>query len=214
LRGIALALWLIAGPLLGLGLYRPDFEGGQRAERLPLQVAGYGLVERSAAAQELFERSLPRWRELLGTPDFVWRRYRDPAGGWITLVALFHDANWKSVHPPQICIRGSNMEIEVDDSVPVPELGGREAGRIVARERSEGRLWVTLSLFGTSDWESGSYSAFVWHHLPRALLRQTESGFLLRVESMVGSGEDVAAAQARCARVLADILPAARKLLR
>lgn len=213
LRGPAIVLWLLAGPLLWLGVHRPHTDGEPRAELLPGSVAGYVLVPRSGAEQERFERSLPRWRELLGTGDFVWRRYRDEAGARISLVALFHDANWKSVHPPRICIAGSNMDIEIDDVVELPELGG-STGRIVARGRTDGRLYVTLSVFGTRGWSSGSYSDFVWYHLPLAMLRRGESGFLLRAESMVRNGEQIAAAERRCAAFLRDILPAARGLLR
>ncbi|MBX3465250.1 MAG: exosortase-associated EpsI family protein, partial [Planctomycetes bacterium] len=212
---LAVGLWLLAGPLLWLGWHRPHVEGAQRAERLPMALAGSELVPRSAAAEERFQRSLPRWRELLGTDDFVWRHYRTGDGHWLGVVALFHDRNWKSVHPPRICIEGSDMDIEQDDVVAAPWLGdGASVGRIVARNRTSGRRFVTLSLFGTRDWLSGSYAEFTWHHLPRALLRQSVSGFLLRVESALGAGEPAAAAEARCAAFLRELLPAAREVLR
>ncbi|MEO6595734.1 MAG: hypothetical protein ABIP94_13365, partial [Planctomycetota bacterium] len=104
---------------------------------------------------------------------------------------------------------------EQDDQVSAPQLGqGATASRIVAKSRTDGWRYVTLSLFGTSDWATGDYSAFTWHHLPRALLRQNESGFLLRVESPVMAGEEQGAAEARCASFLHGIVPAARELLR
>jgi exosortase len=215
LRRPAVVLWLLAGPLLALLLHRPFTTGHDRAQQLPEVVADYLLVPRAAAEQQRFEQNLPRWRELLGTGDFVWRRYRSGAGAWIHVVALYHDANWKSVHPPRICIEGSNMDIESDEVTAAPALGeGATVSRIVARSRSSGRRYVTLSVFGTVDWSSGDYSQFFWHHLPRALLRQNESGFLLRVESMVAAGEDADAAEQRCAGFLRELLPAARQVLR
>jgi exosortase len=213
----ALPLWLLAGPLLFLGTYRPPAGPGDRAERLPVQLAGCELVPRTPAEARRFEQSLPRWRELLGTPDFVWRRYRRSAApqSRIQLVALFHDSNWKSVHPPRICIEGSDMDIEQDDVVPAPWLGtGVTAGRILARARADGVRYLTLSLFGTRDWASGSYTEFTMHHLPRAFWRANESGFLLRVETPLAAGEDLAVAEARCGAFLAELLPAARELLR
>ena len=214
-RGLGLWLWSAGSVLLALSLYRPFVAGQGRAEQLPANVAGYVLVPRTAAEEAQFQRSLPRWRELLGTADFVWRRYRADQDACIHLVALFHDANWKSVHPPRICIEGSNMDIEQDDEVPAPGLGtGVSVSRIVARGKSDGWRRVTLSLFGTRDWASGDYSAFTWYHLPRALLRANESGFLLRVESPVGKSETTADAEARCARFLGDLVLPARELLR
>lgn len=208
-------LWLAALPLLGLSLYRPGGSSKARAEALPETLAGYTVVPRDAAEEARFQQNLPRWRELLGTGDFVWRRYRDAAGAMVNLVALFHDTNWKSVHPPRICIEGSGMDIEVDDLVPAGELAaGANASRIVARSRTDGWRYVTLSVFGTADWLSGDYWEFTWHHLPRALVRANLSGFLLRVESPVRPDEDTAAAEARCRQFLRALLPAAREPLR
>lgn len=215
LRRPGLLLWLAAAPLLALALHRPHGGAERRAEALPAAIAGYRLVERSAAEQAQFQQNLPRWRELLGTDDFAWRRYDDADGNALWVVALFHDANWKSVHPPRICIEGSNMDIERDDVVPFAEFGfGGTAGRIVARSRSDGFRYVTMSLYGTADWSSGDYWDFTLHHLPRALVRANMSGFLLRVESAVQKGEDVGAAEARARALLAALAGAAKAAVR
>lgn len=215
LRGPAWTLWALAVPLLFLCLYRPAGGARDRAERLPEAVAGWQLVPRTPAQQQEFATALPRWVELLGTPDFVWRRYRDGQGRRIQLVALFHDTNWKSVHPPRICIEGSNMDIEVDDLVVVAgPQPGLQCSRIVAKARGNGTRFLTLSVFGTRDWSSGSYESFWWHHMPKALLRDNDSGFLLRVETPIDRGESDAVAQQRCASFLQALLPAAREQLR
>ncbi|MBL8728729.1 MAG: exosortase [Planctomycetes bacterium] len=214
LRVPALVVWLLAGPLLWLGMYRPYHSGEERAERLPDAIAGYVLVPRTAAAEASFQRNLPRWRELLGTDDFVYRVYRGGDGAWISLVALYHDSNWKSVHPPRICIEGSNMDIEQDAVIAAPWLGaGATVSRIVARRRDNQRRFVTFSVFGTRDWSSGSYWDFTLHHLPRAVLRQNQSGFLLRCEAEI-HGDDEAAADQRCRQFLGELLPTARQVLR
>lgn len=215
LRGPAIALWLCAGPLLWLSVYRPFGDRTDRAERLPDQLAGYTLQRRSAEDEEAFQKALPRWRELLGTRDFVWRRYRDEQRHLISLVALFHDTNWKSVHPPRICIEGSNMTIVRDDLVDAPWLGEDVVvSRIQAHSRSDPWRYVTLSVFGTTDWASGDYWDFIMYHLPRAVLRANESGFLLRVESPIYDGEGPEAAEARCETFLRQLVPSARSLLR
>jgi hypothetical protein len=212
---VRVALWCVAVPLLALCLYRPFVVGHGRAEQLPAILAGYDLVPRTPDQEAEFQRKLPRWNELLGTADFVWRHYSDAGRSHINLVALFHDANWKSVHPPRICIEGNNMTIEEDGLMPAPWLGeGVVAGRIVARSNWDERRYVSLSVYGTRGWISGDYTKFMWHHLPLAVLRRSESGFLLRVESQLEAGETIADAEARCARFLGELVTYAKGILR
>ena len=210
----ALVLTALALPLVWLSFHRPPGGGTERAERLPAQVAGYRLLERGPEDQQRFLQSLPRFRELLGTDDFVWRGYADGRGRQVFLTALFHDSNWKSVHPPRICIEGSNMDILTDDLVLAPWLdSGTTLSRIVAKSRSSGFTYVTLSVFGTDDWASGDYWDFTWHHLPRALLRRNASGFLLRVEAPILPGETQVDAERRAATFLRALVPIARERL-
>lgn len=214
----AVVLWLLAGPLLWLSLYRPFGDRDDRAMQISAGIAGYQLEARSPEQQALFEEAIPRWRELLGTRDFVWRRYRGSKKHLISLVALFHDTNWKSVHPPRICIEGSDMTIEQDAIEQAPWLGqpGDDlvVSRIVARRQSDSWRFLTLSVFGTETWVSGDYWDFTLHHLPLALLRQNESGFLLRVETPIYRGEPEATAELRCREFLQQLLPEARRLCR
>jgi exosortase len=213
-RSVSLALWCAAVPLLALSLYRPFVIGHGRAERLPATLAGYDVVPRTPEKEAQFQRELPGWNERLDTADFVWRHYSD-GKSHINVVALFHDANWKSVHPPRICIEGSDMTIEEDGLVPAPWLGEDVvAGRIVARSNWDERRYVSLSVYGTRDWLSGDYTQFMWHHLPRAVLRQSESGFLLRVESQLEAGETTRDAEARCAKFLGELVTHAKGILR
>ena len=214
-----LVLWCLAGPLLWLSVYRPFGDRDGRAEQIPATIAGYQHEPRSEQEEREFQQALPRYRELLGTKDFVWRRYRGPQKRAINLVALFHDTNWKSVHPPRICIEGTDMAIEGDALVAAPWLeSGDDAAlkvsRIVARRHSNGFRFLTLSIFGTEGWASGDYWDFTLHHLPLALLRQNESGFLLRVESPIYAGEQEADAERRCQEFLRALLPEAKRLVR
>ncbi len=214
LRRAAIVLWLAALPLLGWSAYRPHGAAADRAASLPTTLAGYVDVPRTGEREREFRANLPQYRALLGTDDFVWRHYRGPDGAFVHVTALFHDTNWKSVHPPRICIEGSNMTITADDVVVADGwlAPGVRVSRIVASANADGGTWITLSVFGTRDWLSGDYWDFTWHHLPRALVRANVSGFLLRVESRVrAAGDD---AEARCRQVLAALVPAAREALR
>lgn len=217
-RPVAAALrlvlvWGLAVGLAGLCWYRPGASTSARAATLPATIGGFTLVPRSPAQEARFQRDLPRYEELLGTGDFVWRTYREPAGGTVAVVALFHDSNWKSVHPPRICIEGSDMDIEQDDFAAAwPD--GPLASRIVARARRSGRRFLTLSLFGTAGWLSGDYWQFTLHHLPRAVVRANQSGFLLRAEAPIGDGESEAEAERRAGRFLQALVPIAQERLR
>jgi len=197
-------LWLLAPPLAYLSWHRPFTASVGRAERMPLRIDGFELSETEALT--------PRERQLLGTDDAVARTYRDSDGDRVFVVAVFHQHNWKSVHPPHLCLRGSDMRLEVDGlTEPLPIEGGEavRAGRIVARDRGTDRPYLSLFAYVARDLRTGSYADFVWHHLPRAVLRRSAPGFLLRVEAWLDEGN----AEARCRAFLTGAVPALERLL-
>ncbi len=202
-------LWVLAPCLCWLSFYRPFAVSSGQAARLPVEIAGYVRTT---------EREItPRQFELLGTNDAVWREYRAPDGERVFLVVVFHRSNWKSVHPPHICLQGSNMDIEKDGFHGV-EIEGEESllGRIETLEHGEGGPWNFLSYYAfcAPGMLTGSYSDFVWHHAPRAILRSNDPGFLIRVESYVNEQSGgMAGAEKRCQAFLAAMIPAARKML-
>jgi EpsI family protein len=206
LRRSGWVLWLLAPPLLGLSLYRPFTPSNDRAARIPTEIGTWTLQ----AEHPLGERGYA----LLGTDDACWRTYVGQDGEPVYLVAVFHDSNWKSVHPPHICLEGSNMEIVRDDYATI-EMGERlqEVGELLCLSLDRKRDYLSLYLFGAESFTTPSYGGFLSHHLPRALLRASSSGFLMRVETWVGEGGEDAARQ-RCAAFLAEFLPAAEALLR
>jgi len=214
----AWALWLLAGPLLWLGLYRPFASDGARAAQLPAAVPGWtwlGAADpRGITAAHLRQ---------LGTDDAVYRTYVSTAPGTepVIFTAVFHSANWKSVHPPQICLQGSGMTVAEDGSLSMARSDGTTAaaGRILATldgpqgPYPEGSRYLSYYVYGGVDMLTASYRTFFLHHLPRALFRQSTDGFLLRVETFVGS-DGLAAAEERCRSFMDAILPAAQESLR
>lgn len=206
LRVSAVALWLLAPFLLWLSLYRPFVASRGLAEQLPRELPGFEL----ASELPLTEREFG----LLGTDDAIWWTYKDEAGYSARLVAVFHGANWKSVHPPHICLRGSNMEILEDEQRTLPppatDVG---VGRIVSRSLDSGEHYLNLYVFCAPDFVSGSYVQFFLHHAPLALLRSSENGCLLRVETSLDP-EAPEQAEARLVRLLQQVLRPAEELLR
>ena len=197
----ALVLWIAAPLLCGLSLYRPFHGSAGRAAGLPASLPGFELV----ADHPLTRRQM----ELLGTEDATWRTYRDAAGHEVYLVAVFHEENWRSVHPPQICLEGSNMTIVEDSAI---ELDGASVGRLRTVSRDDGRGYLGLYVYGAPGLWTGSYAEFAWHHAPRAVLRRSVRGCLLRVETWIGA-DGVEPAEARCRAFLRALAPAAKARL-
>jgi hypothetical protein len=206
IRVHGIVLWALAPLLLWLSSYRP--EGGDlgRAARLPERVGGFESVEQYPLTGSVIA--------MLGTPDAIWRRYRG-ALGEVFVVAVFHDENWKSVHAPDTCLRGSNMEIVAARTLPAPDAGdGAGIGYLRMRAVDRGRDYLSLFAFlAAPDFLTGDYWSFFWHHAPSAVLRRSVPGCLLRVETWVEDG-DLAAAEARCRAALEALLPICRDLLR
>ena len=200
----AIALWVVAPLLLALSMYRPAPVPQGHADELPTELEGYTLV----VDKEL----TPRQLELLGTTDVVWQTYRNDAGRYIYLVAVFHEENWKSVHPPRICIEGSNMDITEEGTAVLPGGRGIEVGRILAHSRSNDSDYLSFYVYGAEDMVESQYFDFFWHHAPRAVFRQATSGFLLRVETFVDD-DGIERAERRCGDFLAKILPRASEIL-
>jgi exosortase len=217
-----LVVWIM-GPLLAIGsFYRPFTPSRALAVQLPERVAGYDAIETY--------RLTPRHQQLLGTDDAVWRRYRprDPldekagatsdASSDVFLVGVFHGTNWKSVHPPQLCLRGTNMTL-LDDTIwsgrPDADDELVEFGyiRAVSNDASfGGRNYVSLYAFGGGDWRSASYATFLARHALRATIRASTDGFLLRVETWQRDDESLDDATLRCARLLDALVQDSRKL--
>ena len=202
----ACLLAVLAMPLLVLSLHRPFAGTNQRASLLPEQFGPYVLREQRAIDES--------FQSLLGTKDAAWRVYGVEGGPPVFVVAVFHEENWKSVHPPHICLEGSDMEIGSDQQVELVVDGQpSRVGVLVAHPRGASREYVSVHAFVTNELTTGSYLDFFLHHAPRALLRQSNAGALLRVETYVQPGEDVRSARQRCGELLGRMLPAVKGLL-
>ncbi len=198
-------LWPFALGLLLLSLTKPEADRSGRAVALPAVIGPF-------EQKELFAMT-PRMFQLLGTDDATWRRYEDEAQQTMFVVAVFHGSNWKSIHPPHICLLGSDMDIVGEGKVELSSGETDQAGRILLRTRRGGRPYLSLYAYGSHGLCTGSYLEFFLHHAPRALFRSTNDGFLLRVETYADGPGGEAAADARCEALLASLMKQARGLL-
>jgi hypothetical protein len=204
-RHLAL-LWCLAPILLLLTTWRPEGGDRGRAARLPSELAGFSVAHEYPLSSSVLE--------MLGTPDAVWRRY-DRGAEQVFVIGVFHDENWKSVHPPETCLRGSNMEVVREGVIPAADGGAAtEYGFLQMRALDRDQDYVSLYLFlAGAEFATPGYWSFFAHHAPRALLRQSVSGCLLRVETWVGS-DGLDAATGRCREALDALVQAARGELR
>ncbi|MGE3175635.1 MAG: exosortase/archaeosortase family protein [Planctomycetota bacterium] len=198
-------LWALCGPLMFLSLYRPGGESSGRAEALPTVAGPFVLDTRHEMTARFFS--------LLGTDDAIWRTYRDTDDSRLFVVGVFHGSNWKSVHPPRVCLEGSNMDVVEDGTTRLGPGSDARVGRIVLRSRGDGRMYVSLYAYGARGMVTGDYFEFFLHHAPRALFRASNDGFLLRVESYADDEDGVLAAEQRCRELLIALLHEAEGLL-
>ena len=163
-----LVTWTVAPLALWLTAYRPFTGAAGLVERVPATIGAYRLVtDHSITSSQA---------DLLGTDDALWRTYVGPDGREVYVVLVFHRENWKSVHPPDICLRGSNMVVNHDEVFT-------GLGRLVLYSRDQDRDYLSLYRYGAASLSTGSYLEFFLHHAPRALFRRSVGGYLLRVET-------------------------------
>lgn len=198
-------LWPVCVAILVLSFTRAEPARSGRARALPATVSDY----RQTSLWDV----TPRMHQLLGTDDATWRTYEDSGGNKLYVVAVFHGSNWKSVHPPHICLLGSDMEIVQEGGTDLASRPGDRAGQILLRTRKEGRQYVSLYAYGAQDLCTGSYFNFFLHHAPRALFRSSNDGFLIRVEAYADGVGGFDAAEARCRALLENLVVDARRLL-
>ncbi len=206
LRVSSIVLWVLAPLVLALSLWRPEQLESRRAQEFRPQVPGFELVEHKTIT--------PRYVQLLGTNDVTWRVYRDTSKKTVYVTCVFHESNWKSLHPPHICLRGGNMDI-LEDSVQTIRVGDRElrVGRILASNRKSNRPYLGFYAFVGRGFVTHSYLGFFLEHAPRALFRSATPGFLIRVETDVDEAGEPAAEE-RCLRFLGPAISAGEALIR
>jgi EpsI family protein len=202
----ALALWISAPLLLLIATQRPGGGDRARAAALPRVLRSFAVVTDYPIT--------PAMVAALGTTDAIQRRYRSALGD-VFLIAVFHEANWKSVHAPDTCLRGGGMDVVEDDHRRIASGETTfEVGRLLMRKNKSGEEYLSLFCYvAPPAFVTGSYWQFFLHHAPRALFRQDLSGCLLRAETFVDAG-GVAAAEQRCAELLSELVPLALDSLR
>ncbi len=126
-----LSLLLLAG-LAGLGVRGGSArgEGIRRARRIPLVLGDWRGEEEPVPA---------RTREVLGTEDVVFRRYRG-RGAEIELAVAAARGDRKVAHPPEVCLRAAGCEILGRRTVAVAGFPEGVVHLPVSREGAESQV--------------------------------------------------------------------------
>ena len=204
----SVVLWVLAPLLVWLSSVRPPNPRSDRAQGLPTQIGRFHLAEKKKITGGM--------ERLLGTRDVAWWVFEDDAGHQVFLTTVFHDTNWKSLHPPHICIRGSNFNISLDEAVEDDLDDGRRVsvGHLVASVQNKPEIsYVSIYAFVGQDFVTPSYTGFYLRHFFPALFRQATSGFQLRVEAFVGPDGQRATEQ-RCWELFRKFMPVGEARIR
>ncbi len=203
---LALALLLLLGlPALGMGFWRPEDSSLGLADRVPRSFEGYTHVREHALSDRDYQ--------LLGTRDVVWRRLRESASGeLLDLTVVFSGRNWKSLHPPELCLEAAGLGIEDRQSryLDVDEL--RTEVSLLRADRGRD-IYLICYLFGGPGYETPSFTGYFWRNVPRALLRRGGASYMVRIELPLGETTPSARHEAQLARFLRQLLPMLRKLV-
>lgn len=202
----SIALWLLAPAILCLSLVRPPNPRNDRAHSLPDEVGPFNVIEKMEITENV--------ERLLGTRDVAWWTFTDQEQNELYMTIVFHDANWKSLHPPDMCIRGSDFDILEDRAVEIVlDEGAVSIGRILASVSGRpNKRYLSLYGFVGRGFITSSFLGFYWRNALPALIRQGSPGFLLRVETFIGpDGEE--AAEARCRALFKELIPQGRALI-
>lgn len=203
----AIPLWILAPWLLYLSAFPPHVESRDRARFLPQQLGRFHYFTDHLLT--------PAQRTMLGTDDARQLEYRAGPDEAIFLTTVFHDANWKAVHPPHLCLRGSDMTFGVDtiEDISLSDGAVGTIGHLELIKLATGKPYISLFAFvAPPDLLTGSYWTFFFHHLPRALLRRSASGCLVRIDADVREGDPVEAL-ARCREFAQLVLPRLRRIV-
>jgi len=180
--------------------------GEPRANRVPQQTKSFVAIR----DHELSER----WYDLLGTRDVCWRSYRHrETGREVVMTAVFHSKNWKSLHPPEVCLRASGFEMTGSEPMEV-SIGDAVADLNRLELERRGVEYTVGYCFGSGDFTTNSYLSFFLHNLPRFVLRQQTQGFLLRVDIELPPGDTGDGSNQLLREFFAEFLPVIEKLLR
>lgn len=154
---------------------------------------------------------------ILGTDDYVYRRYAGGAPEYVDLCVIFSEDNRKAIHPPDVCLEGAGEGIIAKASVAVEVEGvGVLPLRELIVQTAKGEHCFLYT------YQCGSaYTASFWRQqlaiFLNGLLKRDATGALIRVSTPIatdpaaGLRQCRAEARRRCAELLCHTIPLLRR---
>ena len=204
-RSMPALLIALGIPALVLGFWQPAERALGLAKDVPRSFPGYVHVREHALSERDYE--------LLGTRDVVWRRLREESSdALIDLTVVFAGRNWKSLHPPELCLEAAGLGIEDRQSRYLDIDGTRTELSLLRADRSRD-VYLIGYLFGGPGYETPSFTGYFWRNVPRALLRRGGASYMVRIELPLGDQSPEPRNEAQLARFLRQVLPRLRTLV-
>lgn len=205
-RGAGIAVAVLIGATAAVGLLwlrplaAPAVTRQLAADALPAQ---FELSGRPYTAQDLVLDE--RTSRLLGSPDYVYRRYTS-ASVTVDLCVVFGKGGRDNLHPPEVCLRGDGNELGQTGDVVLTGVGadGRAACRELVVESGASRTYYLYTFRS-----AGGYSAYYGQQQLAAfldrILQRGRGAALVRISSPVDTSVD--AARKRCMDMMRQTIP-------
>jgi EpsI family protein len=134
---------------------------------------------------------------ILETNDMVYRRYRDDRGRIVDMLVVFSADNRKGTHPPEVCLKGANTEIDAKRVVNM-DLPGMGTMPMRELETTTGRI-KAWHLYVYKCGDAYTYSFFKQQLVVflNGLLQRNAAGALIHLTVPVMSAGPDAKAEAR-----------------
>lgn len=134
---------------------------------------------------------------ILETDDMVYRRYRDGTGRIVDMLVVFSADNRKGTHPPEVCLKGANTEINAKRvvNIDLPEMGPMDFRELETTQHRV-KAWH-LYLYKSGDSYTPSFFKQQLVVFVNGLLQRNAGGALIHLTVPVMSHAPDAVAQAK-----------------
>ena len=210
---VAAVLLAVAGSwYLGREVAADGSNGRQVGDALPARLT---IGDRQLYSYEmaLDQRTLT----VLGTRDYVYRRYAGAAPEYVDFCVIFSEDNRKAIHPPDLCLEGAGEGIIAEGSaaVEIRGVGVLPFRELIVQTANAQHCFLYTYQCGSD------YTASFWRQqlaiFLNGLLNRDATGALIRVSTPIaadpasGPQQCRAEARRRCAELLCRAIPLLRR---
>lgn len=152
------------------------------ASALPSRIGSY--------VQDGPDAEIPqRWMDVLQTKNILMRNYRSPSGSMVQLTVVMAGASRRSLHFPEVCLRGGGFEIREQYTAPVGMSFTAKRLMLVKGDTKE----AVLYWFKVGDRFTHNFFVNSMHWALGQVTLQPAKSSMIRVSTYVGSASEESA---------------------